>query len=221
MFIFRLITVFWLFVIVAVLSCSSTGGGTVDTTQKYEEMLYSVVSIATDRASGSGVVVEQDGDTLYILTVKHLTKKAKHFTVTFYPSGETAEAEFVKKSKDFDLSLLRLKHKHEYVAKLKDPREMNVFEEVWKIGASLSLPETRATKGIVSQINDYEFLIDANIIWGDSGGGIFAKVKGHYVLVGISKSIAMTKHNMGVIPVFHIGAVVDRYAIDEFYKQKD
>jgi len=206
----------WMTVLLIVVGCTTCGGGKMSIKDKYEQMLYPTVRIATDKGSGSGVAIDTHGGYTMILTAKHVIRDVKSVRVRFYPSETEYVGEVTKISEEYDLAIVMVAHTHEYIANRGEPFELLVFQETFKVGAALGSDKPMVTEGLVSEICDYAFVTSSPIVWGDSGGGIFLKEGGEFILVGISVKIAIA---MGRFPVFHIGTAVDMFAVEEFLNE--
>jgi S1-C subfamily serine protease len=188
---------------------------------KYEQMLFTTVRVETDTGTGSGVIIDKFRGYVFILTAQHVVKDGKEFFVTFYPDQDTYPAELLKLSPDHDLAILQVKHNHKYVANWHAPFEPLIFTEVYKIGASLGSLHPRVTNGLVSDVDEYGFIVSAPVVFGDSGGGIFMEDNGEYVLIGIVKALGVAAPYGMPLPVFHVGYITDMFAAEELFKQKE
>lgn len=118
------------------------------------------------------------------------------------------QADIVAHSEDHDIAVLRLyfPKKMDFVAPLLPvDKELRVFQKVYAVGCSL-LHEPIATSG---EITDLEDMIDnkpytmcsADIIFGNSGGAVFAQMDGKWYFVGIPARVAVTRG----APITHMG----------------
>ncbi len=145
---------------------------------------------------GSGIIIKQDGDTVYVLTNSHVAGKADQITVKL-ADGQKYEASKVGADDRMDLALVKFKCSDKLsVAKFGDSDSLEVGDIVLAIGSPYGY-ESTVTCGIVSglgrkstgQISSYTDYIqtDASINPGNSGGAL-VNMKGE--VVGINTWIA-------------------------------
>jgi S1-C subfamily serine protease len=208
----------WTAIIVVVVSCSTCGGGEMSIQDKMEQMYFASVRISTENGSGSGTVFDTHGGYSVIITARHVIEDAKKIRVRFYPSEAEYTAVITKIYEQGDLAFLMVKHVHEYVANHGRPFELQVFMKTYKIGSALGSFMPRATEGIVSEVDtDYNYFITSSpVIYGDSGGGIYVEDGGKFVLVGVTVALPLAQ---GHFPVYHIGYVIDMFALQDFLKE--
>jgi len=171
------------------------------------------------QASGSGVVISQDG---YIVTNFHVVDDAKEITVTTNDKKEH-KAELIGKDPLTDLAVIKIDGDGYTPAHLGNINDVKIGEWVIAVGNPLGLNST-VTAGIVSAIGrgglsllrqrgaaavENFIQTDAAINPGNSGGGLFNL---HGSLVGINTAIATrTGTYIGygfAIPVDLVRAVV-------------
>lgn len=148
---------------------------------------------------GSGVMVQRQGDKVYVLTNNHVIDKAEKITVTLVDDREY-QATLVGADPRRDLALVSISTQENdlVLAKLGDSDELQVGDWVLAMGNPLGLDFT-VTSGIVSavgrqggpdsesgNINAY-IQTDASINRGNSGGAL-VNLKGE--VVGINTWIA-------------------------------
>ena len=117
----------------------------------YTKMIPSVVSIATDRGSGTGIVMTEDG---YIITNHHVIENARSVSV-LTSSDETYAARLVGSDEASDLAVLFIEPTRPLAAaEFGDSSALRVGDTVVAIGDPLGL-ELRGTmtNGIISAIN--------------------------------------------------------------------
>jgi len=129
------------------------------------------VVVGEVEGSGSGVLI---GDDL-ILTANHLFIEGAKF---YSDDDHSQELVVVKWSEEHDLLLLRSKTKHKGVALGKEPK---VLDEVYAVGHPLGSNKIIVV-GRVADQTDSKILIDATVMEGMSGGGVFDKKR---KLIGI------------------------------------
>jgi 2-alkenal reductase len=126
------------------------------------------------RASGSGVIISQDG---YIVTNQHVVEGEQSLAVIF-ADGSRHEATLVGADPLMDLAVIRVKDTVPGVAPLGDSNALQPGETVIAIGSPLGDFKNTVTVGVVSALNrsvpgsQQEGLIqtDAAINNGNSGG---------------------------------------------------
>lgn len=132
-------------------------------------------------ALGSGVIVDQRGKTVYILTNNHVVKNAKQITITLY-DGRTYQGEIVGTDSNKDLALISFESEERIpVAILGDSDDLQVGDWVLAVGNPMGF-ESTVTQGIISAksrregpdnngFTDY-LQTDASINAGNSGGAL-------------------------------------------------
>jgi 2-alkenal reductase len=126
------------------------------------------------RASGSGVIISQDG---YIVTNNHVVEGAESLAVTF-ADGSRHDATLVGTDPLVDLAVIRITDAVPAIAALGDSDALQPGETVIAIGSPLGDFKNSVTAGVVSALNrtvpgsGQEGLIqtDAAINHGNSGG---------------------------------------------------
>ncbi len=155
---------------------------------------YSVTSIfgmssSTATASGSGIIVSEDG---YILTNNHVVSssssssyyqmsEAKKITVKLYNTEETYDAKIIGTDSQTDLAIIKIDATGLTAAELGDSDSVQVGEFAMAIGNPLGL-DSSVTAGLVSAVNRkvtdedgntyYAIQTDAAINAGNSGGAL-------------------------------------------------
>ncbi|MCL2706072.1 MAG: Do family serine endopeptidase [Spirochaetaceae bacterium] len=145
---------------------------------------------------GSGVIVKQDGNKVYILTNNHVAEKAKEIKVKLN-DGREFDAKIIGNDSRTDLALIMFETKEKVpVAILGDSDDLEVGDIVLAVGSPYGF-ESTVTMGIVSALGrhalrgiagftDY-IQTDASINPGNSGGAL-VNMKGE--VVGINTWIA-------------------------------
>lgn len=145
---------------------------------------------------GSGIIIKQEGDTVYVLTNSHVAGKADQITVKL-SDGQKFEASKIGADDRMDLALVSFKCSDKVpVATFGDSDSMEVGDIVLAVGTPYGY-ESSVTMGIVSglgrrstgNISNYTDYIqtDASINPGNSGGAL-VNMKGE--VVGINTWIA-------------------------------
>jgi len=147
---------------------------------------------------GSGVIVKQQGDTVYVLTNNHVAGNADQISVKLY-DGRRFKAKLVGKDPNRDLALIEFKTSERVpIAQLGDSSQLAAGDWVIAIGNPLGYQST-VTAGIVSALGrqsapnsdlgtytDY-IQTDAAINPGNSGGAL-VNLQGQ--VVGVNTWIA-------------------------------
>ena len=145
---------------------------------------------------GSGIIIKQDGDTVYVLTNSHVAGKADQITVKL-SDGQKFEATKVGADDRMDLALVSFKCSDKVpVATFGDSDALEVGDIVLAIGSPYGYESTvtcgiisglqRKSTGNISSYTDY-IQTDASINPGNSGGAL-VNMKGE--VVGINTWIA-------------------------------
>ena len=175
----------------------------------------------TEKGLGSGIIVRQDGKTVYVLTNNHVAGSASEITVVMNDEKEY-KATLVGKDERKDIALIKFESDAQdfSVATLGDSSKVRVGDWAIAIGSPLGLVSS-VTTGIVSavnrsggpdgNINDF-IQTDASINRGNSGGAL-ANIRGE--VVGMNTWIA--SQNGGSIGLgFAIPINNIKKAIDDF-----
>lgn len=146
---------------------------------------------------GSGVIVRQDGNTVYVLTNNHVVGQADEISVVLHDQS-TFKGKLVGTDPRMDLALVSFQTKREVpVAVIGDSDGVQVGDWVLAVGNPLGL-ESTVTAGIISAVgrtegpasNISDFLqTDAAINPGNSGGAL-VDIRGQ--VIGINTWIAST-----------------------------
>ncbi len=145
---------------------------------------------------GSGIIIKQDGDTVYVLSNSHVAGKADQITVKL-SDGQKFEAKKVGFDDRMDLALVSFQCSDKVpVATFGDSDSLEVGDIVLAIGSPYGYESTvtcgivsglgRKSTGNVSSYTDY-IQTDASINPGNSGGAL-VNMKGE--VVGINTWIA-------------------------------
>ena len=147
--------------------------------------------------TGSGVIIETDGSTAYILTNNHVAGGATELTVTLADGREIKGGKTIGADPKADLAVVKITADHVIPAKWGDSDELSRGDWVLAFGSPFGYIGSM-THGIVSALNrqagilgtgGYENFIqvDAPINPGNSGGPL---VNIHGEVVGINTAIA-------------------------------
>ncbi len=199
---------------------SSQESGAMSLQDIYTKMIPSVVSIATDRGSGTGIVMTQDG---YIITNHHVIENARSISV-LTSSDETYTASLVGSDEASDLAVLYIEPtKPLQAAEFGDSSALRVGDTVVAIGDPLGLKlRGTMTNGIISAINRDMLVNDRQITLiqtnaalnsGNSGGPLincYGQVIGINTMKLSSYSAQATVEGLGfAIPVSSVKPIVD------------
>jgi serine protease Do len=135
------------------------------------------------RGIGSGIIVQREGERIYVLTNNHVAGSADQITVTLH-DGRTYEGSIVGNDPNRDLALLVFETDESVpIARLGDSNAVQVGDFVMAVGNPLGF-ESTVTSGIVSAVErqgpsrsgmplltDY-IQTDAAINRGNSGGAL-------------------------------------------------
>jgi len=165
----------------------------------------SVVSISAGRATGSGVVYDEEG---HIITNSHVVSSAQGDIEVKFSDGTSAKASLVGMDQRGDLAVLKVDGVSNLTPiAIGDSNGLSVGDTVLALGSPLGL-DGSVTSGIVSALDraisdgssSLQGLIqtDAAINRGNSGGAL---VNGRGELIGINTAIATTDSSGGSIGV--------------------
>jgi serine protease Do len=177
------------------------------------------------RAGGSGVIVRERGNDVYVLTNQHVVDGATRLTVRLQ-DGHTYPGHLVGADSHSDLAVIRFNPGHalgeQSVARMGDSDRVRVGQWAIAIGSPLGY-DTTLTTGVISAkgrelhqvsgVKDYTGLIqtDASINPGNSGGPL-VNIDGE--VVGINVAIASpTSASVGIgfaIPANRAKSVMDQ-----------
>ena len=142
-----------------------------------DDVLESVVSVRTNKGSGSGVFVTSD----LIITNRHVLEEASSVYVVDY-NGNWSNAKIIATAENVDLAALRIISEKEYsYLRMADQSDTKVGEKIIAVGNPLGLSFT-VTEGIISSLNrvvDGQIYLqtDVPINPGNSGGPLINSEK--------------------------------------------
>ena len=110
-----------------------------------DEVLPAVVSVVTNRAQGSGVIIKKDG---YIVTNQHVIENAEKIRIVT-TDKEVYPAEVIGLSKEADIAVLKIDENNLEFLKFADSDEVKIGERVIAVGSPAGLSFS-VTEGIVS-----------------------------------------------------------------------
>jgi S1-C subfamily serine protease len=147
-----------------------------------QDVVKGVVSVVTDRSSGTGFIISDEG---YIVTNEHVISGASAANIISY-DNKVYRVSLIGKDSDRDVALLRIESGDYEELKIGDSDELKVGNKVIAIGNPLGLSFT-VTEGIVSALDregpsgkkDY-IQTDVSLNPGNSGGPLI-NTKGEVV----------------------------------------
>jgi len=164
----------------------------------------------TKGCMGSGTTIQIDGR-YYILSAGHLDDPTDDFYV--FEGKEKRPIILIKVNHEVDLAVFTYVNDYDDLVSANIAINYpNVGDKVWTVGNPAGL-EDAITSGTLVNKKGYEYLIDAKIYYGSSGGGLF-NTKGE--LIGVNTGI------QGVCPViigkesYLLGVSVDLLTIKLF-----
>ena len=188
--------------------------------QNLEAAENAVVYVETDRGSGSGVIVENDG---LIVTNAHVVAGARTVNVILRGQSVPAEVVAIGNQNCLDLALLRVaNHSNLPTVKWGDISRVSKAQEVFAIGYPGAVQSTSATitRGIVSNLHASrgEIQFDGSINGGNSGGAV---VNSNGELLGIATSKLVGTNGYQIDGISFAIAVDKVLTFIESYRRND
>lgn len=158
---------------------------------------------------GSGTVIRQTDSEAYILTAHHVIDGVTVCKVSYIDgmSDEiiTTEGKVLRSDKEHDLALVVTKPVWPRVAQVvtydQYLENVTIYQPVVVSGYPLLVHSPHITTGYLCDLQENKKMrTSAHAIYGNSGGGIFMMVDGHWRLVGVLVSI-LTLDGNGVHPL--------------------
>lgn len=184
--------------------------------------------------SGSGVIIGDNGDELWILTNHHIIDSARRLTIQF-PDGTIVDALTKGFDSQNDIAVLSVKlsslteetRKNIAVIKIGDSSKVLSGQTVIAIGDVLNKGQS-VTKGIVSIANTQVTMetgvtvnmmqIDAAINYGNSGGALL-NAKGELIGIPTAKNVEANIESVGyAIPISEVKETVEVFCARESRK---
>lgn len=169
----------------------------------------SVQIISPLGGTGSGTVVHQNASRALILTAAHVVSGFDGqplTTCSVMRDGQKVNGKVLKADVAKDLALVRTDPVWREVAQLYVATKESTLgwgSRVVIFGHPLGETEGILTDGRITSVNDEGRLrYSAPTFFGNSGGGVFARVDQHWVLISVVQLVAMSQSH---IPVTHMG----------------
>lgn len=177
------------------------------------------------QSSGSGVVIEQSDDNIYLLTNYHVIENSKQLSVTFI-DNQTYSAEIVGYDSDNDIAVLKVGKSDMSdetlneiaIAQIGDSSKLQVGEQVVAIGNALGYGQS-VTTGIISAVDrsiatdssqeaKTYIQTDAAINPGNSGGALM-NMNSELIGINTAKIASTNIEGMGyAIPIQRILEII-------------
>ncbi len=191
-----------------------------------EYQVNSIFGTSTAKATGSGIIISEDG---YIVTNNHVidsstsssyyaVSSANKITVKLYGSDEEIEATVIGTDEETDLAVIKIDRTDLTPAEYGDSTELRVGEFAMAIGNPIDLPST-VTTGIISAI-DREVTTDGrvyNVIQTDAAinsgnsGGALVNQYGQVIGINTLKLAGNGVEGIGfAIPMSSARAIIDQ-----------
>lgn len=152
---------------------TGSAGPALNTAQIVEKVKPAVVQIVAGNSSGTGMIVDGNGN---ILTNEHVVEGATSVTVRLN-GGRTLQGRVVATDPDRDLAIVRVQSANLPTVKFGDSNALQIGEDVVAMGFALNLPgEASVSRGVVSGVRpatrtDLKYVqTDASVNPGNSGG---------------------------------------------------
>lgn len=213
-------------------------------TQSMKDLIVdSCVKIEIGEGSGSGVIVNNDGDEIKILTCNHLFMAPDTITsppttqpylsrlinVSIYKNGQMfysrLSASLVSNNPKMDIALLsvRIKDKSIKTANL-IPGDLILdirrFDNVFSVGFPGPTTQTYVSNGIIANNNVRGLYWSCNtpIVPGYSGGGVFTIIGKEIYLIGLNNQIGFMGGNIYECNMDFISPIVIHHFLDNLCK---
>lgn len=194
---------------------------------RQQDMLKPTVTLIGSHSGGTGVVISSDKYTTIVLTVLHVARRVT--SAIFVGSTKKYNATIFRFSSKYDLALMALNTTNRPAVTISKRESVRRMEKVYSVGAGRLMP-IQMTDGYASLTENGSLLFTAPIVGGNSGGGVYVKTKGHYELIGITKSLAVIPASIrsnirpmpfvAIIPVYHLAIAIDIATIHKFLANK-
>lgn len=239
-------------------STSSSGTTVTDVSGIVSEVMPSIVQVTNvsleqynsffgqgqmyeSTSAGSGIIVSQDDNYIYIATNNHVVSNSNQLTVTF-SDNESVSAEIVGTNEEHDIAVIRVAMKDLKdstkstikVATLGDSDNLTVGESAIVIGNALGYGQS-VTTGVISATNrqvsiqdDNGNTITNNLIQTDAAvnpgnsGGALLNLKGEVVGIVSAKYSDTKVEGMGyAIPITKAKEIINALMKDGTYSDSD
>jgi S1-C subfamily serine protease len=216
-----------LWVTVRIKAEKAWGSGTVIYSGKDAEGVYHTYVLTCHHVVADNIKVDIRFDSRVGYDIKKETRIPAEVEFFYYNKlsicqgvSGSMKADIVAYDVDGDTALLKLRRdsKVDFIANLfpkGKEAEVHVFDEVWACGAALA-HEPIATHGIINFMNELidegveYWMSSAQIIFGNSGGGIFrySRERGKYEYLGIPARMDVSISGFSSSPITHMGFFV-------------
>jgi serine protease Do len=156
----------------------------------YKKVTPAVVGIRIGGASGSGVIVTEDG---YVLTAGHVSGKPESDCVVIFPDGKELKAKSLGQNTNIDSGMIKITQPGPYPhVEMGDSKSLQKGQWVVSLGHPGGFQPGRSPVlrlGRVLTANDSLIQTDCTLVGGDSGGPLFdldGKVIGIHSRIGMS-----------------------------------
>ena len=143
--------------------------------------------------SGSGVVVHQDGQHALILTALHVVSTSETVVMLHQYPDLVSPGIVIRTDPANDLALIETLPVWRSVARVINGSQVGAVAWGCRIvayGHPMGTDQGVLTDGRVTALNDDGFLrYSAPTFFGNSGGGVFMKLDGHWTLISISQRV--------------------------------
>jgi S1-C subfamily serine protease len=184
-----------------------------------DDLQDSMVYVAHTYATGSGVIIAQDGTYTWVLTNRHVVADADRITdvhVTLRNQQTIPASDILVAPFDMDLAIIAILGTYGVPVTVNVTAPIYQGQAVMALGSPLGI-QGSVSNGIISNViydytaSDYRYMAlqtDAAINPGNSGGGLFLKSTGN--LIGINTFVLPSDYG-----VEGLGFAIDVRSIDE------
>lgn len=186
-----------------------------DLAEKVKHYLDTQVRVVSEGGKGSGTLLAGG----YVLSAAHVVDGAGHLVVEL--GAKVFPAKVIKKSADYDLALLKVEtaEKLPYV-KLKGAasKDFPLLSDVYVVGFPLGVGPFFTTGQLCGKNETQDsvtdaWLLNANVFFGSSGGGVFDPATGE--LVGV----VVAMHARGGMGVSFMSCVIPGHRVAEWLEK--
>jgi serine protease Do len=153
-----------------------------------EKVTPATVGLVVGGASGSGVIISEDG---YVLTAGHVSGKPGQEVTVIFPDGKTVKAKSLGMNKAIDSGLIKITDEGKYpFCEMGKSAPLKKGQWVISIGHPGGFKKGRTPPvrlGRIQELSDMLVRTDCTLVGGDSGGPLFdldGKVIGIHSRIG-------------------------------------